>query len=218
QIARADDPDFARKPVGSGPYQYEGTRKEGDRLCAVFTANPYYARRGQPGRPYIPEIRFYVPADPVRDFRDRARPLHLLLGAPTGEVTRLQDAGAQVRTLKTRRVYFLAVNHRVKALADPDLRRALAHALNREQILTNRFRGGEPGHRLLTAAGGVAGAATLDLRRGAQPGFHRPLNGPYPAGSWACCPPPEVPADLHDPKQARDLAPNAPPAGDPHRP
>src|SRR5439155_24925245 len=92
------------------------------------------------------------------------------------------------------------------ALADQNLRQAFAHALDRERILTYRFSGGEPGHRLLAAAGGAAAVATLDLRQGGHAEYHRPLNGPYPAGSWAVCPPPQVPAVLHDPARARDFA------------
>ncbi len=207
QLRAADDREFGRNPVGSGPYRYLGRRHEDGRTCAVFAANPYYRRGGHTDRPYIREVRFHVSADPARDFRDPARPLHLLLDLPSARVRPLQQAGVKdVRTLRNRRVWFLAVNHRVPALADQNLRRAFAHALDREKILTYRFRGGEPAHRLLGVTGGVAALATLDLRRDAHPEFHRPVNGPYPPGSWACCPPPQVPADLFEPDRARAFA------------
>src|SRR5262249_5399006 len=155
-------------------------------------------RGGRADRPYIREIRFYVPSDPARDLRAPARPLHLLLDLPTARLKELRDAGVKdIRTLRNRRVYFLAVNHRTAPLEDQNLRRAFAHALDRERILTYRFRGGEPGYRLLAAAGGAAAVTALDLRRDGHAEYHRPLNGPYPAGSWAVCPPPQVPASLH---------------------
>src|SRR5262249_32064025 len=160
------DPEFGQKPVGSGPYQYAGRRPDGERTCAVFTANPYYLRGGRADRPYIREIRFYVPSDPARDLRAPARPLHLLLDLPTARLKALREAGVRdIRTRRTRRVYFLAVNHRTAPLEDQNLRRAFAHALDRERILTYRFRGGEPGYRLLAAAGGAAAVTALDLRR-----------------------------------------------------
>jgi ABC-type transport system substrate-binding protein len=202
---RADDPEFARQPVGSGPYRYAGRRDEDGRTCAVFIANPYYVRHGHTDRPYIREIRFYVPDDPAREFRDPARPLHLLLDLPTGRLKALQAAGVKgVRTLRNRRVYFLAVNHRITPLQDASVRRALAHALNRERILAYRFRGGEAGYRLLAAGGGPAALALRDLRPADGAAYHRPVNGPYPAGSWAVSPPRQVPAELHD--RARAVA------------
>src|SRR5262249_18482226 len=77
---------------------------------------------------------------------------------------------------------------------------------DREAILANRFRGGEPGYRLVGAAGGIAAAATLDLRGDARSDTHRALNGPYPPDSWASCPPPQVPAKLFAPDKAREFA------------
>ncbi len=203
------DPAFARQPVGSGPYQYAGRRLDPDtgRDCAVFTANPHYRRGGRIDRPYIREIRFYVPADPLRDLRDPKRPLHLLLDLPTAGVRALEQARVgEVRTLRNRRVWFLAINHAVPALADQDVRRAFAHALDRDRILTYRFRGGEPAHRLLGVTGSVTALATLDLRHDVRPEFHRRVNGPFPAGSWAVCPPPRVPAALFDLDRARTFA------------
>src|SRR5262249_18181920 len=63
-----------------------------------------------------------------------------------------------------RRIYFLAVNHRHPLLKKKDLRLALAQAIDREALLDAHFRG------------------PLGKR------VHRALNGPYPAGSWACNP------------------------------
>ena len=46
-LERADDMDFAKMPVGSGPYQYAGRKVEGAKINAVFHANPYDLR-GEP--------------------------------------------------------------------------------------------------------------------------------------------------------------------------
>jgi len=67
-LREADDEAFGRNPIGSGPYQYHGTVKQGDTPQAVFIANPFYQRPGRPSRPRIKEIHLVVPRDPVGDF------------------------------------------------------------------------------------------------------------------------------------------------------
>jgi len=69
----------------------------------------------------------------------------------------------RIHTLRTnRRVHFLAINHRHPNLQSADLRRGLAHAIQREEILTNVFREGNLASK-----------------------FHRALPGPFPPGTWA---------------------------------
>ncbi len=175
-LPRADDPEFAKAPVGSGPYFYAGRKKEGQRTFAVFQANPYYERNLA-----IREVRLFAWSDPVKDLG--APVPHLVLEVPAKEFDSVRQAGyADLRTLPNRRVYFLAVNHRVSALANPDLRRALAHAVNREKILADHFRGP-------SAAKG-----------------YDPLSGPFPPQCWAWCPPPRVPEDPLQPELARSFA------------
>jgi ABC-type oligopeptide transport system substrate-binding subunit len=185
----AGDPDFARRPVGSGPYMYLGeeTRRigQGSASCAVFRANPTYgARAGKTGQPFIREICFYPgKADLRRELEGPEPRPYLVLDLRTPQIEELANAksgvrGLQVYTLSNRRVYFLAVNHRRQELQSPDLRRAIALAIDRERILDATFR------------------APIDSLR--KP--HRPANGPYPPGSWACDK--TVPADLFDRAQA----------------
>jgi ABC-type oligopeptide transport system substrate-binding subunit len=84
--------------------------------------------------------------------------------------------------LTGRRIYFLAVNHRRGDLANLALRRAIALAINREKLLDDFFRSG----------------------LGKE--VHRPLNGPYPPGSWACSTDPSLKPDLFDPDRAKAQA------------
>src|SRR5207302_11016393 len=74
---------------------------------------------------------------------------------------------ATIVTVPSRRIYFLAVNHlRPPELGKPDepnLRRVLAFAINREQILNDCFRAGNRD-------------------------YHRALTGPFPPGTWPCAP------------------------------
>jgi ABC-type transport system substrate-binding protein len=173
-----DDLSFARKPIGSGPYQFQG--KEGN--AVVFTANPNYRRADKPGLPQIREIRFAHSENPAHDFADGK--LHLLLDLPTDKISQLKSLkGVTIQTLPNRRIYFLAVNHRSRLLQNEDLRRAIAHAIDRTKILNDVFRG--------------------ELKGEATPP-HRALNGPYPPGSWACKS--NLPADPFDPALAKVLA------------
>jgi ABC-type transport system substrate-binding protein len=195
---------FARAPVGSGPFHYVGPENHEGRRCAVFRANPWYG--GDSGRPYIREIRFYVPKDPVRDFQDAEHPLHLLLDLPTDLIPVLRKAGVKdVRTLEPRRVYILAVNHRGAGVLGKSLalRLALAHGIDREGILNSCFRGGHPADRVRAVLGAAAAVATAPLTR-VSGEFHRPANGPYPPGSWACAPTERV-LPLSNVEKARGL-------------
>jgi ABC-type transport system substrate-binding protein len=175
-LARADDKRFAQKPIGSGPYVYQG----GDQKEVVFVANPYYGNRDTRhlGKPQIRQIRSFVSTNPVSDFQ--AGNLHLLPDVPAGLVQALESeelkGKVRVHTLPARRVSFLAVNHRNQLLQNDALRRGLAHAINREGILTKCFRAGHKD-------------------------WHRPLSGPYPPRCWAANP--NLPSDPFSPSAAK---------------
>ncbi len=186
-LEKIDDRAFAANPVGSGPYQYLGIKREASVEFALFLANPTYGRRaGKQDLPRIQAIHFYKPRDEVQDFT-RGN-LHLLLDLPTPSIKKLKGVPkVTVHTLRNRRVWFLAVNHRKERLQKVEVRRALAHAIDREKILNDIFRDGVKDER-------------------GDP-VHRPLNGPYPPGCWACDP--GLPADPYKPALAKNLAKNA---------
>jgi ABC-type transport system substrate-binding protein len=166
-------------PIGSGPFQF----KEKTGAEAIFVANPYYeARSRQEALPKIREIRLFHSQQPLVDFQNGH--LQLLIQPNPRELKTLGTVqGVNVLgPLHNRRIYFLAVNHRHGSLQTVELRRALAHAIDREKILNAVFRGD-----------GMAN-------------FHRPLNGPYPPGSWACAPPTQIKPDPFDSERAKNLA------------
>jgi ABC-type transport system substrate-binding protein len=183
-IARADDLRLAAKPVGTGPFQYKETARDPERgERVIFEANSYYdSRAGKKGLPRIREIHFLHSDDLAADLKAEPRRLDLLLDLTTQEMKSLKDDDAinsrlSFRTLPNRRIYFLAVNHRRPALSDVRLRRAIALAIDRDQVLDRDFRAGLQVHRALT--------------------------GPYPPGTWAC--PPKA-GKLCKPGIARTLA------------
>ena len=89
------------------------------------------------------------------------------------------ESGGRVDTLFGRRICFLAVNHNNPKLGERGLglRRFLAHAIQRDTILTTCFRAGFAEH-------------------------HQPLNGPFPSNTWPCSP---LAGHLDDPNLARRL-------------
>jgi ABC-type oligopeptide transport system substrate-binding subunit len=108
----------------------------------------------------------------------------LILDAPTGQLAALRALGyKEVSVKQNARVDFLAFNHRKPQLVSQPLRRAIAHALDREGLLNRHFRG----------------------PKGLEK-YHRTLNGITPRGSWATCPAPRVPGELYNAEQARLFA------------
>jgi ABC-type transport system substrate-binding protein len=156
--------EFAHKPVGSGPYVHDRVTTINGRQVAIFKANPYYASRpGKLNLPRIREIHFIVVSeDPAADFTNDV--IDLLLPEAYANMTepeKLEKLSPKVKVigpLPSRRVYFLAINHRWPVFQNADLRRALALVIDRKEMLKRFF-------------GDVKG--------------NLPLNGPYPADSWA---------------------------------
>jgi ABC-type oligopeptide transport system substrate-binding subunit len=130
-----DDVEFAKVPVGSGPYFVDSMRhKEDDREYVVLKRNPKYEFQGR--KPAFSEIRLFVARNGAKEFFHPTKPMHCWLDAPPAE------AGAKDRPLRSRRVYFLAVKQQEgTALASVELRRGIALAIDRKSILDKCFKG-----------------------------------------------------------------------------
>ncbi len=191
QGAAAHEEEFARHPVGSGPFIYKGQDSRNDRRYATFQASlSYGSRAGKRNLPRIREIQLIQYVNPIDDLKNQR--LDLLLDLTGKDVTELsrQAEGAAIKLPVplpgNRRVYFLAVNHRHKHLKNLALRRALALAINREEVLD------------------------LEWFRDKKPDLHKALNAPLPAKSWPLDPrehskfKPES-LDPYDPDLARSL-------------
>lgn len=174
QSKQIDDAEFALYPFGTGPFRLADAYKPrgaGDPpRDVVFVANPAYTRRpGKMGQPFIKEIQFKdVSQSPINDLVSAFRRgrMHILTDVATQDLPSFSGdnhLGGMVRVIKPevdRRIHILAINHRRPALQNPDLRRGLLHAIDREKVLT-------------------------DVYRGTQADAHKALTGPFPAGSWA---------------------------------
>ncbi|VTR98269.1 ABC transporter substrate-binding protein [Tuwongella immobilis] len=166
---KADDVNFAAKPVGSGPFRYMGRQSDTTgREFAVFRRNPQYGRRSDRlGLPLLSEIRFFVAksSEVPQDFRTGR--LHLMLDLPSSQVGNLQSATSGLAGLvdtmtvrQPRMIHMLAVNHRRVPLQQAELRRGVSLAIDRDTVLKDVYRSGNDD-------------------------WHRSLNGPFPPGTWA---------------------------------
>lgn len=131
--ARLRQAAFNHDPVGNGPFRFSSTRAN-DRW--VFTANPDFPRE-LGGRPYLDRIVWLViPESSARSTELLTGRADLVIGVPAREMLHL-DATEGVRTLvrPSRKYQALIWNGRRPALRDPRVRRALAQAINRPEIL-----------------------------------------------------------------------------------
>lgn len=191
QNRRIDDLEFARRPFGTGPFRlaanYQPRGANDPPRDVVFVSNPAYGRRpGRTGQPFIKEVRFRdISTVPDLAAEFRADRIQVVTDVPTADLPKYQannGLGNRVRVVTpgvNRQIHILAINHRRPHLANVDVRRGLAHAIDRTRILNEVYRAGNEE-------------------------FHAPLTGPFPAGSWAT--PPGGPPDglfSRDQAQAR---------------
>jgi ABC-type transport system substrate-binding protein len=179
-----DDPTFAERPYGTGPFKFKSATKSdaGVREMA-FEDSPKYARGDRASLPKIKDVRLVeVPRADQSDKADIAvieafqrNALHVLPDVPTQKIDKFRSslgARAEVVTAATnRRIYMLAVNHRRPQMQSTLLRRGLSELIDREAVLDAVFRAGKPE-------------------------FHRAMTGPFPPSSWAARGPGGVAAPL----------------------
>jgi peptide/nickel transport system substrate-binding protein len=189
QLAQAD---FNRQPVGSGPFRF--VRWDAGQSVTV-EANPDYPE-ALGGRPYLDRIVFRVVPEAT------TRLTELMTGAIDINYTVLPDEvrqlegqrGVEVINYSGREFLYVGWNNEREPFTDPRVRRALAMAIDREQIIDALMFGyGQPSagmippwspmhpgveplahdpegaRRLLAEAGWTDARGTGILERGGQP-------------------------------------------------
>jgi ABC-type transport system substrate-binding protein len=160
---------FNTDPIGTGPFMLSKTSGKADPKEQIYLANNYYwerhrndARPEAIRKPRIREIRF-VKSDNALDDLVSGN-LDVVVNPPSDRFQLIKNSTnlAIDGPFRNRRIYFLALNNSNRILKNRNFRQALAHFINRDQLL-ECFRSTELGDKV-----------------------HRPLNGPFPAGSWAC--------------------------------
>jgi peptide/nickel transport system substrate-binding protein len=142
--AALDAPDLDRNPVGTGPYRYNATDSLENRY--VYDRNDDYWNVDELSR--YPE-RWEVLAIPDQAARVNAlRADEIDLAAVQGAaIAELESAGVRVDLLPPNRLLALNILDRagdeIPAFGDERVRRALAHAIDREAFVGALFPGGD---------------------------------------------------------------------------
>jgi peptide/nickel transport system substrate-binding protein len=127
---------FFKKPVGTGPYMVKEFAR-GSHLTLV--RNPNY---WEDGKPYLDEVRFNFTTDSnTRMLNVKNGDAQIADGVPFSQINALNgDTKLKLQTVKVPLFVGMWLNHQRKPLADKNVRQAMQHALNREEINKGIFR------------------------------------------------------------------------------
>lgn len=130
---------FNRRPVGNGPFRFVSSRAN-DRW--VFAANDSFPE-GLGGRPYLDRFVWRViPESAARRTELLTGGVDMALGVAARELVTLgETSGIRAVVRPSRKYQALVWNGKRKPFDDPRVRRALAHAIDRQEIL-DALRGG----------------------------------------------------------------------------
>jgi len=126
---------FMQRPVGTGPFMFDEYRAQ---QSLNLVANPDYFR----GAPQIEGILYrYIPSDSSRDLAFQSREIDVIYGRQDQtwvERTQQMD-GVVVEVMEPAEMSVMYLNTKSPPLDDVRVRRAMAHALDREEML--QFKG-----------------------------------------------------------------------------
>lgn len=127
--------DFQSQPVGTGPFMFAEYQPQ---QYVKLVANPEYFR----GEPKIKEIFYrYIPSDASRDLAFQAGEIDMIYGRQDQTwVERIQKVpGTKIVKMQPGEMTTIHLNMTMPPLDDVRVRRAIAHAVNREAMV--QFRG-----------------------------------------------------------------------------
>ncbi len=140
---------FFKHPIGTGPFEFKSWTK-GAQL--VLARNPYY---WQKGKPYLNRVIFTdVPNDNTRDLQLQGGQAQIDEFPPFSAVAQLSSSsGTRVTMFPSSLTEFLQFNEDHAPFANVYVRRAIAYALNREQMVkTVLFGHGQVANSFLSPA------------------------------------------------------------------
>jgi peptide/nickel transport system substrate-binding protein len=139
-VARVGDQEFNLKPLGSGPYKLRGWQKG---IQVTLDANESYWR----GKPPFKTVIFRAVPDVstrVADLKTGRADLVRLL-PPDEAIALKSNARLAVLTVPTERVGYLFINAQAGPTADVRVRRAIAHAIDKQGLTDALLQGfGKP--------------------------------------------------------------------------
>ena len=127
--------DFRTRPIGTGPFMFDEYRSQ---QYVKLVANEEYFR----GEPHIKEIFYrYIPSDSSRDLAFQAGEIDMIYGKQDQTwVDRISDVpNTNVVVMKPGEMSTIHLNMTMPPLDDVRVRRAFAHAINRDAMV--QFKG-----------------------------------------------------------------------------
>lgn len=123
--------DFFKSPIGTGPFKLDHWTP-GTEIKLV--ANGTY---WQPGKPYLNSVTWkYVVDDNTREFMLKGGQADINEEPPASSIASLKAApGIKVGLFPAAQSRFLAFNHKVPALSDVNVRRAISYAIDRKALI-----------------------------------------------------------------------------------
>lgn len=146
ELAQAE---FNRNPVGSGPFRFVRW-DQGEQL--VLEANPDFpAELG--GRPRLDRVVFKVLAEPTAMVTELLNGSADVIGYTLlpDQAQQVQQApGATLKHFPAREFWYVAWNNTREPFSDPRIRRAMAMAMNRPELIEGLLHGfGTPAHGMI---------------------------------------------------------------------
>jgi len=130
---------FNRNPVGSGPYRFVEWRAN-DRV--VLERNPDFPE-SLGGPPYLDRVVFRVIPEPATMLTElMTGGVQVDIPVAPAQVREIESArGLELFSFPSRTVYYLGWNTRRAPFDRPEVRRALAHAIDRDEIIAALLHG-----------------------------------------------------------------------------
>ncbi|MGI8783172.1 MAG: ABC transporter substrate-binding protein [Acidobacteriota bacterium] len=129
--------DFSRNPIGTGPFRFVRFAQDDEVELQAF--DQYFG-----GAPTIPSLVFRViPDETTRALELRNGSIDIVLNSlsPDMVFSLKEQPHLQVENGPGTRYQYLAFNFRDTTLARPEVRRAIAHSLDRDNVIRHLFRG-----------------------------------------------------------------------------
>jgi peptide/nickel transport system substrate-binding protein len=128
--------DFFQHPIGTGPFELSKWVKG---QSIVLVRNPHY---WEPGKPYLAKVVYnYVPDSNTRILQLKGGQAQIVEFVPYSLVNSVKASGYTVSLFPSTQVNYYSLNNRSKPLSDPNVRRAISLATNRDLINKSLFAG-----------------------------------------------------------------------------
>ncbi|MFP4643735.1 MAG: ABC transporter substrate-binding protein [Spirochaetales bacterium] len=139
------DHDFGVAPVGTGPFRFvEWVR---DSRITLARHDRYWKENA----PHVSEVRFNIVVEPSVQLQGLLNgQFHVIDIVNPEDIERIEDnENSRLDESLSSLVMVLSMNNRREPFDDPDVRRAVTHAVNKQQILDIAYGGGEVGGTFL---------------------------------------------------------------------